>query len=742
LLLVPPPPDEDPHLHTGPSGLASPSSSTENGGSAFRAYAEGLLETGTVRRGRPLPLGVELRDGGVNFAVFSRHATQIWLELYDAPDADEPVELIGLDPYANRTGNVWHVWVEGLQPGQLYGYRADGPYRPDEGHRFNPHRLLLDPYAEAITHLESWDFKQAVGFVPTAPDRDLSFATQENAGVTPKCVITQHDFDWGRDTLLKRPWAHTVIYETHVRGFTKHESSGVDHPGTYRGLVEKIPYLKNLGVTAIELMPVQEFNEFELHRENPLTGERLRNYWGYNPTSFLAPNGFYAAAGSRGQQVLEFKQMVKAFHDAGIEVLLDVVFNHTAEGHELGPTFSWRGLDNAIYYMLDEHPRYYRDYTGTGNTVNAAHPVVRDMILDALRHWVLEMHVDGFRFDLASVLGRDQDGTLLADPPLIERIAEDPILHNVKIIAEAWDAAGAYQVGSFSTGRWAEWNGHYRDDVRRFWRGDAGLRANFASRLAGSADVYQDSGRGPCSSINFVTAHDGFTLNDLVAYERKHNEANGEANRDGTNANYSANYGVEGPTTDPRIQAIRERQIKNFLLTLFVSRGVPMLLGGDEFRRTQQGNNNAYCQDNEISWFDWSRREAHSGLVRFVRELIAFRRSRPVLHADAYYTDRDVTWMNPDGATPNWDDDSARTLMMHVHGPDASDVLLLFNASTESHSFRIPSLDAANAWAVKADTSASSPHDIAVPGEEVPVDDPAHYVLCGRSSAILIPHGS
>ena len=711
---------------------------SRNNGSTFRAYAEGLLETGTVRRGRPLPLGVEMRDGGVNFAIFSRHATQIWLELYANPEDEEPSELIGLDPYANRTGNIWHVWVQGLKPGQLYGYRADGPYRPEEGHRFNPHKLLIDPYAEAITHLDDWDFKQAVGFMPTSPERDLSFSTAENAHATPKCVITQHDFDWGRDTLLKRPWSHTVIYEMHVRGFTRHESSDVEHPGTYKGLIEKIPYLKNLGVTAVELMPVQEFNEFEIRRENPLTGERLQNYWGYNPTAFMAPNGSYAASGSRGQQVLEFKQMVKAFHDAGIEVLIDVVFNHTAEGNELGPTFSWRGLDNTIYYMLDEHPRYYQDYTGTGNTINADHPIVRDLILDALRHWVLEMHVDGFRFDLASVLGRDQEGHLLADPPLIERIAEDPILHDVKIIAEAWDAAGAYQVGSFSRGRWAEWNGKYRDDVRRFWRGDPGMRGDMASRLAGSADLYEASGRSPSSSINYVTSHDGFTLNDLVSYNRKHNEANGENNHDGTDANYSCNYGVEGPTSDSSIQAIRTRQIKNFLLTLFVSRGVPMLLGGDEFRRTQQGNNNAYCQDNEISWFDWSLCEENEGLVRFVRELIAFRRSHPVLHDESYYDDDEIHWLDPDGRAPDWSDEDARTLMVHIPKTEPSDVLLLFNADSKSHRFVLPTPARGDAWALKADTSASHPHDIFAPGEEVMLEDPDHHVLPSHSSAILI----
>ena len=421
----------------------------------------------------------------------------------------------------------------------------------------------------------------------------------------PKCVFVNEPFEWDGDQPPRHPWSKTVIYETHVRGFTIHPKSGVDHPGTYRGLMEKIPYFKTLGVTAVELMPVQEFNETSVTRRNPQTSQPLRNYWGYDPVAFFAPKASYSSSGGLGQQKLEFKEMVRAFHNAGIEVILDVVFNHTAEGDELGPTLCFRGMDNAIFYTLADDKRYYKDYTGTGNTVNANHPVVRNHILAALRNWMVEMHVDGFRFDLASVLGRDRHGNLLANAPLLERIAEDPILRDVKLIAEAWDTAGAYEVGSFSERRWAEWNGRYRDDVRRFWRGDDGMLGLFASRICGSADIYTKSGKGPEGSINFVTCHDGFTLNDLVSYRDKHNEANGENNHDGTDANFSENYGAEGETADARIESIRKRQIKNFLLTLLISRGVPMLLGGDEFRRTQGGNNNAYCQDNETSWYDW-----------------------------------------------------------------------------------------------------------------------------------------
>jgi glycogen operon protein len=710
-------------------------------GRAFRAYAAGFLETGTVRSGRPLPLGVELRDGGANFAVFSRHATQVWIEFYeDASDA-EPQELIGLDPEANRTGDIWHVWVQGIRPGQLYGYRVDGPYDPEQGHRFNPHKLLIDPYATAITHLDTWDFKQARGYDPQAADLDLSFSTVNNAQVTPKCVITQTHFDWEGVTPPKRGWADTVIYEMHVRGYTRDESAGVDHPGTFRGVIEKIPYLQDLGVTAVELMPVQEFNEFEVDHPNPLTGEELRNFWGYNPTAFMAPSGHFAADGRHGQQVIEFKQMVKELHRAGIEVFLDVVFNHTAEGHELGPTFSWRGFDNSIYYMLESDRRYFRDYTGTGNTVKADHPVVRDLILDALRYWVLEMHVDGFRFDLASVLGRDQNGDLLAEAPLIERIAEDPILRDIKIIAEAWDAAGAYQVGSFyATSRWAEWNGRFRDDVRRFWRGDAGQRGAFATRLSGSADLYETAGRGPLTSVNYITSHDGFTLNDLVSYRWKHNLPNGENNRDGQNANYSANYGVEGPTDDPGISRIRERQVRNFLLTLFVSRGVPMMLGGDEFRRTQKGNNNAYCQDNEISWVDWAKREEYAGLTRFVRQLIRFRRQVAPFTRNEYYTDAEVEWLDCRSRTPDWDDPDGRCLTMMIPSMEEGDpdILLVFNAGANGREFTLPPTPSGGEWYRKVDTSLPSPEDILTAGGEVHLEDQSVYSLDPHSSAVLI----
>jgi glycogen operon protein len=529
-----------------------------------------------------------------------------------------------------------------------------------------------------------------------------------------------------------------LIYETHVRGFTIHPSSGVEHPGTYRGLMEKIPYFKELGVTAVELMPVLEFNEHQAPGINPQTGQPLGNYWGYDPVAFFAPKASYSSSGGVGQQKLEFKEMVQALHGAGIEVFLDVVFNHTAEGNEQGPTLCFRGIDNSIFYMLADDKRSYRDYTGTGNTINANHPVVRDHILTALRYWVVEMHVDGFRFDLAAVLGRGRSGNLLHNPPLLERIAEDPILRDVKIIAEAWDAAGAYEVGSFSERRWAEWNGRYRDDVRRFWRGDDGMLGLFASRICGSADIYTESGKGPESSINFVTCHDGFTLNDLVSYRDKHNEANGENNHDGTDYNLSENYGAEGETTDGQIESLRKRQIKNFLLTLLVSRGVPMLLGGDEFRRTQGGNNNAYCQDNETSWVDWTNLKQHQEIYRFAHGMIAFRRAHPILSKEQFYTDADILWFNPQQGSPNWADQKGKEFACLIHENGQDRLYLMFNAGMEETDFGLPPLPPGYRWHLAVDTSRSAPQDLSAAGEETLLDNSTAYHVKARSSTILL----
>ena len=705
-------------------------------------YVAEVSERTDVRVGVPLPLGTYARGEGVNFAFFSRHASRVRLELFDHPEDAAAARVIDLDPARNRTGDVWHVWIKRIRPGQLYAYRVDGPYQPGDGHRFNFNRLLIDPFATAISRLPAWEFGPARGYDPSAPDGDSVCSTVDNAGAMPKCVFTHEHFHWREDRPPRHPWSKTVIYETHVRGFTIHPSSGVKHPGTFRGLMEKLPYFRELGVTAVELMPAQEFNEHEEKGINPQTGRPLGNYWGYDPVAFFAPKASYSSSGGVGQQKLEFKEMVRAFHEAGIEVILDVVFNHTAEGNEQGPTLCFRGIDNTIFYLLADDKRSYKDYTGTGNTINANHPVVRDHILTALRYWVVEMHVDGFRFDLAAVLGRGRFGNVLPNPPLLERIAEDPILRDVRIIAEAWDAAGAYEVGSFSERRWAEWNGRYRDDVRRFWRGDDGMLGLFASRICGSADIYTKSGKGPESSINFVTCHDGFTLNDLVSYRYKHNEANGENNHDGANENFSENHGAEGETAEAGIEALRKVQIKNFLLTLFISRGVPMLLGGDEFRRSQGGNNNAYCQDNETSWLDWSCLEQHREIFRFARGMIAFRRAHPILSMEQFYTDAEIHWFGPRGGLPNWAEPKEKRFACLIHEDEQSALFLMFNAGADAVDFVLPPLLRWGRLHLAVDTSLEASQDLFDAGEEPIWEDTQTYRLSPRSSAILLARGA
>jgi glycogen operon protein len=623
-----------------------------------------------VDRGVALPLGATPIEDGINFAVFSKHATHAWLSLF-RPGRDHPFHEIPLDPGANRTGQIWHIWLSGLPRDVLYAWRMDMRPNPNPAiHRFDPSAYLLDPYARVLAGGEKW-------------------------GVAARrlCGLPRDHFDWRGDRPLNTPLAETVIYELHVRAFTRHPSSGVSAPGTYLGLTEKIPYLKELGVTAVELMPVYEFEEADTDRVNPLTGERLLNLWGYHPIGFFAPNSAYGSRQEPGSSLNEFKEMVRAFHDAGIEVILDVVFNHTAEGDERGPTLSFRGLDNSVYYLLDANGRYL-NFSGCGNTLNCNHPVVRTLIGDCLRYWVMEMHIDGFRFDLASILGRGKTGEPLPDPPLLERLAYDPVLANTKLIAEAWDAAGLYQVGTFPAwGRWAEWNGRYRDDVRRFVRSDAGLVPALAERLKGSPDLYARSGRQAQHSINFVTCHDGFTLADLVSYNHKHNEANGEDNRDGANENFSWNCGVEGPTSDPDILALRRRQMRNFLILLFASGGVPMVLAGDEFGRTQRGNNNAYCQDNEIGWVDWRLAETNKDLLEFVRSLIDFRKRRRLFSQ--------IDWEPSPGAEqteilfhgtrlhqPDWSFDS-RSLAMEARWRNER-VFLIANAYWEPLEFELP----------------------------------------------------
>jgi len=676
-----------------------------------------------------LPYGAVIHDQGVQFVVFSRSATEMRLLLYNEVNDLDPVEIINFDPEHDRWGDIWSVFVPGIGSGQLYHFQANGPNDPSKGQRFNPNARLIDPYAKAL----------AGRFQPG------------NDGVIrpPKCVVVDDYFDWEGDRHLRRDLSETIIYEMHVRGFTKHPSSGVEHPGTYLGVIDKIPYLQSLGVTAVELMPV---HEFPIHSTDGLEIERP-NYWGYDSLAFFAPHRGYSHDQAPGGQVAEFKQMVKALHSAGIEVILDVVFNHTCEGNERGPTLSFKGLENSVYYMLESDKRYYKNYSGCGNTVNGNHPIVREMIFHCLRHWVHNYHIDGFRFDLASILSRDRSGNLVPNPPLVEAIGQDPLLADTKIIAEAWDAAGAYQVGSFGDDRWAEWNGRYRDDARGYWRGDPGTRGAIATRLAGSADLYQPGGRPPCSSINFITSHDGFTLSDMVSYREKHNLANGEDNRDGDNNNFSENFGVEGPTDQPIIDQLRLRQIKNMIATLMLSQGVPMLVAGDEFRRTQNGNNNAYCQDNEISWLDWSFVEKHAELVRFCRSLIAFRRNQPTVRREKFLTGvadskdgwADASWFSPLGTAVDWHVNDQAIICL-LAAPDVADdpeglgrdVLLMLNSGGAGCRFMIPAIAKSKKWNLFIETAQPSPGDVypELNGPELPVSG-SHTLPC-KAMAVYV----
>jgi isoamylase len=701
-----------------------------------------------------MPFGATLTPQGTQFAIFSRHATAVSLLLFDSPEDSTAAHEIPLDPRLNKTGDVWHVQVDGTGPGTLYLYRVDGPYEPEKGHRFNRNKLLLDPYVKAVTGNFTWRLADARGFDPSSPKADLSFSTTSDVAGMPKGIVASDDFDWRGDRPLNRPLRFSAIYETHVRSLTMHPSSGVEHPGTFRGVAEMIPRLKDLGITAVELLPVQEFDELANPRANPLTGQRLQNYWGYDTISFFAPKGRYSSSGAMGQQITEFKEMVRDLHAAGIGVILDVVFNHTAEGDETGPTLCFRGLDNSVYYLLDErNPRFYRNYSGCGNTLNCNHPILRTFIMDCLRYWVVDMHVDGFRFDLGSVLGRDSEGRIMENPPILERIAEEPVLRDTKIIAEAWDAAGAYQVGSFPGGRWAEWNDRFRDDVRRFWRGDAGSVAAFATRIAGSSDLYLRDGRKPFHSINFITSHDGFTLNDLVSYERKHNEENGEDNHDGWDNNVSDNCGVEGPTNDPAVESLRNRQVKNFLATLLLSQGTPMLLGGDEMRRTQRGNNNPWCQNNDTSWYDWRLAETHADVRAFCRALIAFRMRHPAFLRPEFFSGKnshhnhipDILWLTEKGEPADWLPDRL-TLSFIIDGNkaetaadrDDNDILILCNASRAQVAFTLPPVPPGrNGWHRALDTSLPPGTEVAPPGREERATTAA-YALAERSLAVFL----
>lgn len=681
-------------------------------------------------KSRSSPLGATVREDGVNFSVYSRNATGMELVFFDREDDKKPSRIIQIDPFdlwSGRTYHYWHVFVPGVREGQLYGYRAHGPYEPVRGMRFDSAKVLLDPYGRGVV-------------VPANYSREAAGKAGDNAAVAMKSVVVDTGkYDWQGDVPPKQPSARTIIYEMHVRGFTRHPSSGVSEKarGTYAGLIEKIPYLQELGITAVELLPV-----FQYDAQDCPPG--LINYWGYAPVSFFAPHQAYSSRRDPLGPADEFRDMVKALHRAGIEVILDVVYNHTAEGNHSGPTLSFRGLDNSIYYILEQDRTYYSNYSGTGNTLNANHPVVRRMIVDSLRYWVEEMHVDGFRFDLASILARDASGALMSNPPVLWDIESDPVLASTKIIAEAWDAAGLYQVGSFVGDSWKEWNGRFRDDVRSFFRGEKGSLARFADRLVGSPQIYGHENREAEQSVNFVTCHDGFTLNDLVSYDNKHNEANGEDNRDGTNDNLSWNCGTEGPTDDPAVEQLRNRQAKNFLTVTLLSLGMPMILMGDEVRRTQNGNNNAYCQDNTIGWFDWTLVTKHADLHRFVQLLIARRRLRDTeyeqqrISLNQMIGEANKSWHGTKLGQPDWGDDSHSIAFTAELKKQRLLFHMIMNAYWEPLDFELPQAEngGKNPWRRWIDTALDSPNDIAEWQVSPPI--PNHpYQAAPRSVVVL-----
>jgi glycogen operon protein len=687
-----------------------------------------------LRPGRAFPFGATFVPGGVNFSIFSSHSTSCHLVLFKKGEPQPTAEIPFPEEF--RIGDVYAMIVFDLDYENLeYGYRMDGPFKPQEGHRFDASKILMDPYAKAIGGRDVWGIE---------PDW--------NGVYQHRSRLVFDDFDWGGDRALEMPIQDLVVYEMHVRSFTRHPSSGVKYPGTFAGLRQKIPYLKELGVNCVELLPIYEFDEFENSRLSPVNGELLVNYWGYSTLGFFAPKAGYAATGKLAMQVDELKALVKELHRNGIEVFLDVVFNHTAEGNENGPYISYRGIDNRTYYMLTPEG-YYFNFSGTGNTLNCNNPVVRNMVLDCLRYWAAEYHIDGFRFDLASVLGRDPWGAPLSNPPLLESLAYDPILAKCKLIAEAWDAGGLYQVGSFPAyGRWAEWNGKYRDTLRKFLKGSPGQIGEMSQRLQGSPDLYW--GRGATASVNFITCHDGFTLNDMVSYNEKHNQANGEDNRDGANDNESWNCGWEGPTDDPNIIALRRRQMKNALAMLMVSQGVPMLLMGDEVARTQNGNNNTYCHDNELNWFDWSLVEQNADLFTFVKRLIAFRKAHPMLRRGAHLGSQlsqgdgqaQISWHGTQAWNVDWSDGNrmlafllSGQLKQSQAGAQLDDFLFVaMNMHWEGHGFELPKLPDNLKWHVFANTSMPSSEDIWELGSEPLLSDQDQVFVGDRSVVILV----
>jgi len=684
-----------------------------------------------VTNGSSAPLGATPTPIGTNFSVFSRTASGVDLLLFDREDDSAPARVIPLDPVANHTYHYWHVLVPEARPGQIYAYRVQGPFDPALGLRFDPAKVLLDPYGRSV-------------IVPKNYSREAAGKPGDNAATAMKSVVVDcHSYDWEGDAPLDRLSSRTIVYEMHVRGFTRHPSSGVaeEKRGTYAGLIEKIPYLEQLGITAVELLPVFQFDA----QDCP---PGLVNYWGYAPVSFFSPHQAYSSRPQGSGPVDEFRDMVKALHRAGIKVILDVVFNHTAEGNHSGPALSFKGIDNPTYYILQQDRSHYADYSGTGNTLNANNPIVRRMILDSLRYWVEEMHVDGFRFDLASILTRDSSGRPLANPPVLWDIESDPSLAGTKMIAEAWDAAGLYQVGSFVGDSWKEWNGKFRDDVRSFFRSEPGAVRRMADRFIGSPEIYGHKRREAEQSVNFVTCHDGFTLNDLVSYDQKHNQPNGEGNRDGTNDNRSWNCGLEGPSLDPAIEKLRNRQVKNFLTVTVLSLGLPMILMGDEVRRTQRGNNNAYCQDNEISWLDWRLLDQYADVYRFVKLLVERRLRRPTgpelehESLDQLIRGAKKAWHGVKLNQPDWGDDSRSLAFSAEIRREKLLFYLILNAYWESLDFELPAIEipGLGPWCRWIDTTLESPQDI-VPWQNANPVLGDTYKAGPRSVVVLVAGG-
>ncbi|MBI5193404.1 MAG: glycogen debranching protein GlgX [Nitrospirae bacterium] len=697
-----------------------------------------------ISAGRYYPIGATTAKGGVNFAIYSQHSSEVFLLLFDTPDS-EPTDIIKLE---NRTKYIRHTFVHRLKPGQLYAFKVRGEYNPRYGMRFNENKLLIDPYSKALTGKLTNKDNLLLAYNPDLPSRDLSIDERDNTNIVPKSIVVDDSFDWKGDIRHEIPFEKMIIYEVHLKGFTAHKSSGVKYPGTYMGFIEKIPYLRELGINTIEFLPLQEFyiDDFLVERE-------LTNYWGYNTIGFFAPESSFSTGGSPGCQVNEFKTLVRELHKAGIEVIMDVVYNHTSEGNELGPTVCFKGIDNPTYYCLTGGPsdpyRYYMNYTGCGNSMNLSNTHVIRFVMDSLRYWVEVMHVDGFRFDLASVLGREA-GMFQSSASFFDAISQDPVLNRVKLIAEPWDL-GTYQVGNFPVD-WSEWNGRFRDTIRKFGKGDGGQVRELGYRLTGSADLYGDDGRSAYNSINFITCHDGFTLKDLVTYNSKHNDANLENNNDGSNDNSSWNCGDEGETGDEGIIRLRKQLIKNYICYLLFSSGIPMILGGDEFMRTQQGNNNAYCQDNEISWFDWNETRNNSDMLEFFRKAVAFTKKYTILQRRKFLLGNDlnanhipdITWFGKDGGKPAWDDPELRTLCYRLDGGEVKSRLgnyqlfIILNADFTIQDIKIPPIEDGKNWYSVIDTSLTSGEDFAADGKEPLINPSDHYIVNPRSTVVLV----